>query len=266
VGKHADDIFKMDYLHLHASTAWIGILCYTFQIYFDFSGYSDMAIGISRMIGFILPENFNNPYTAKSITEFWRRWHITLGNWMRNYLYIPLGGNRVNSKWRLYFNLWFVFLVSGFWHGASWSFVIWGAWHGLFLVMERSFLLKLFEKIPAFIRMLFAFFIVVIGWVFFRITEVGDAFHYLQSLFRFKDFKEGIISPHTSFYIIFALAIIFSFLTFFSYGQKIQNGIYATFHKSRIHLLMVVICIILFILSLSTIASQGFNPFIYYRF
>jgi alginate O-acetyltransferase complex protein AlgI len=266
VGKQADDIFKMDYIHLHASTAWIGILCYTFQIYFDFSGYSDMAIGISRMIGFILPENFNNPYTSKSITEFWRRWHITLGNWMRNYLYIPLGGNRVKTNRRLYFNLWFVFLVSGFWHGASWSFVIWGAWHGLFLVLERSFMLKLFEKIPGFIRMLFAFFIVVIGWVFFRVEKVSDAFHYLQSMFRFKDFKEVVINPHTSFYITFVLATIFSFLTFFSYGQKIQNGFYTTFHRSGIHLLMVLLSLILFIISISYIASQGFNPFIYYRF
>ena len=115
---------------INTSEAWIGILAYTFQIYFDFSGYSDMAIGLGKMMGFDFPENFDNPYTSRSITEFWRRWHITLGTWMRNYLYIPLGGNRVDSKLRMYANLWIVFLISGLWHGASWNFVVWGAYHG----------------------------------------------------------------------------------------------------------------------------------------
>lgn len=150
MGLQADTIFAMDYSTIDSTTAWVGILAYTFQIYFDFSGYSDMAIGIGKMIGFKFPENFNSPYVSQSITEFWRRWHMTLGAWMRNYLYIPLGGNRVSSKARLYFNLWFVFLASGLWHGASWSFVIWGAYHGLFLVLERGFLLNVYKKIGKF--------------------------------------------------------------------------------------------------------------------
>lgn len=131
-------IFSQDYHQLSMMHAWVGILAYTFQIYFDFSGYSDMAIGIGRMMGFKLPENFNSPYTSGSITEFWRRWHITLGKWMRNYLYIPLGGNRISSG-RTYMNLWLVFVASGLWHGASWNFVIWGAYHAAFWYLSEPF-------------------------------------------------------------------------------------------------------------------------------
>ena len=131
LAKQADLYMGGELSALSFDEAWIGIVAYTFQIYFDFSGYSDMAIGLARMMGFRFPENFDSPYTAQSITEFWRRWHITLGSFMRDFLYIPLGGNRVSQKWRLYFNLWLVFLVSGLWHGASWKFVIWGGLSGL---------------------------------------------------------------------------------------------------------------------------------------
>src|SRR5690606_8522302 len=150
VGEQADLIMNQPVENITFISSWIGILAYTFQIYFDFAGYSDMAIGLGKMMGFSFPENFNNPYTSKSITEFWRRWHMTLGQWMRDYLYIPLGGNRVDSKTRLYFNLWFVFLVSGLWHGASWNFVIWGAFHGFFLILDKIFLLQVLNKIGGF--------------------------------------------------------------------------------------------------------------------
>ncbi|MFI5164794.1 MAG: MBOAT family O-acyltransferase, partial [Bacteroidia bacterium] len=166
LGAQADQIFNLPYEELNTSSAWIGALCYTFQIYFDFSGYSDMAIGLARTMGFRFPENFNNPYISQSITEFWRRWHMSLSRWMRDYLYIPLGGNKVSVP-RMYFNLCFVFLISGLWHGAQWTFIIWGAYHGLFLVLDRLFLLKLTEKIGKIPRIIFAFFVVVIGWVFF---------------------------------------------------------------------------------------------------
>jgi alginate O-acetyltransferase complex protein AlgI len=139
----ADAVFGLPATDLTTRTAWLGMVAYTFQIYFDFSGYSDMAIGLGRMFGFRFPENFTNPYTSGSITEFWRRWHMTLGNWMRNYLYIPLGGNKVNSYSRMYFNLWLVFIASGFWHGAAWTFIFWGIYHGLWLILERAFLLKI---------------------------------------------------------------------------------------------------------------------------
>jgi len=139
LAKQADLYMSGELSELSFDEAWVGILAYTFQIYFDFSGYSDMAIGLARMMGFRFPENFDSPYSSRSITEFWRRWHITLGAFMRDFLYIPLGGNRVGSKWRLYFNLWLVFLVSGLWHGASWNFVLWGAFHGFFLILDRLF-------------------------------------------------------------------------------------------------------------------------------
>ena len=126
LGMQADAVFKLAPHQIDTAAAWVGAIAYTFQIYFDFSGYSDMAIGMGKMLGFKFPENFDNPYTSLSITEFWRKWHITLGAWMKNYLYIPLGGNKVNAKWKLFFNLWLVFVLSGLWHGAAWTFIIWG--------------------------------------------------------------------------------------------------------------------------------------------
>jgi len=157
LGEKADLIFGLEATDLNASIAWLGIVCYTFQIYFDFSGYSDMAIGLGRLMGFKFPENFNSPYISQSITEFWQRWHITLGRWMRDYLYSPLGGNRVSSIGRLYFNLWVVFIISGFWHGASWNFFLWGAYHGLFLIFDRLFLNRLTKSIGKWGRVFLTF-------------------------------------------------------------------------------------------------------------
>jgi len=182
MGMIADAIFASNYNDIGMLTAWIGSIAYTFQIYFDFSGYSDMAIGLAKMMGFKFPENFNNPYISQSITDFWRRWHMTLGSWMRNYLYIPLGGNKVSST-RLYFNLWIVFLASGLWHGASWSFIFWGAFHGFFLVIERAFLGKVLTKIGKIPSILITFFIVNIGWVFFRVEKISDAFCFVKQMF-----------------------------------------------------------------------------------
>jgi len=264
MGMQADFIFSMDYNELGTTLAWVGILAYTFQIYFDFSGYSDMAIGIAKMIGFKFPENFNNPYTSGSITEFWKRWHISLGNWMRSYLYIPLGGNRVASKTRLYFNLWFVFLVSGLWHGASWSFVIWGAYHGLFLVLERSFLLKVYERIGKFPSMVITFFVVVIGWVFFRVEKVSDAFLFIKRLFLF-DFEN---SPgfDSEFITFFVLAIFFSFFTALPKGQRMQDAVYFNSYPLMWHIGISALTVCLLMLSISSITAFGFNPFIYFRF
>jgi alginate O-acetyltransferase complex protein AlgI len=266
VGAIADSIFSLHYNYLDFFTVWIGILSYTFQIYFDFSGYSDMAIGIGKMLGFTFPENFNNPYTSQSITEFWRRWHITLGNWMRNYLYIPLGGNRVNSKGRLYLNLWLVFLASGLWHGASWSFVLWGAYHGFFLVLERMFLLKLYEKLGKFFRTILTFFIVVIGWVFFRVEKISDAFVYLKHMFTLNHTDVDTSNFGPNFYTGFFIAIFFSFFVFFRMGQKIQDVVYSGIYTDRQHVLLTTISFILLVLSISSITALGFNPFIYFRF
>ncbi len=264
MGAQADAIFALNYNDISSATAWIGILAYTFQIYFDFSGYSDMAIGLAKMIGFKFPENFNNPYISQSITEFWRRWHISLGAWMRNYLYIPLGGNRVKSKGRLYFNLWFVFLASGLWHGASWSFVIWGAYHGLFLVLERAFLLDFYKKLGKFPATILTFFIVVIGWVFFRVEVVGDASLYLSRMFAFDFTNLPVYNPE--FYFSLAIAVFFAFFAYFKTGQRIQDQIYFGDFSERRHLAFSGIVTVIFILSVSSITSFGFNPFIYFRF
>jgi alginate O-acetyltransferase complex protein AlgI len=264
MGLYADTVFALHYADLGTFTAWMGILAYTFQIYFDFSGYSDMAIGIAKMVGFKFPENFNNPYISQSITEFWRRWHISLGAWMRNYLYIPLGGNRVATKSRLYFNLWLGFLASGLWHGASWSFVLWGAYHGLFLVLERGFLLKIYEKIGKFPSMLITFFFVVIGWVFFRIEDISDAFVFLKRLFAFEGNTSNIMD--SEFYTYLFLAVFFSFITYFKIGKKWQDSIYFNNYNNKKHITVFVLTLLLLIFSISSITAFGFNPFIYFRF
>jgi alginate O-acetyltransferase complex protein AlgI len=263
MGVVADEIFGSNLSQLDTTTAWIGILAYTFQIYFDFSGYSDMAIGLAKMIGFKFPENFNNPYISQSITEFWRRWHITLGSWMKNYLYIPLGGNKV-SKYRLYFNLWLVFLASGLWHGASWSFIFWGAFHGFFLVIERIFFGKVLSKIGKLPSILITFLIVNIGWVFFRIEKIKDAFTYLKHMFSFNFKSTNSFDLEFKTYLM--LAIIFSFFAISKHTQKLQDAVYVNDYTNSRHLIICLTSLILFVLSVSSITSSGFNPFIYFRF
>ncbi|MGB0431552.1 MAG: MBOAT family O-acyltransferase, partial [Bacteroidia bacterium] len=217
LAQHSSENLVLNNVELNTTNAWVGILAYSFQIYFDFSGYSDMAIGIGKMLGFNFPENFNNPYNSKSITEFWRRWHITLGTWMRDYLYIPLGGNRVKTKGRLYFNLFFVFLISGLWHGASWNFVIWGAYHGFFLVIERLFLSRLIQRLPSILALIYAFFVVVIGWVFFSIESFETAINYVKILFSFNfKIEDFIIDRKVLFTLV--LALFFSTIGLFRVG------------------------------------------------
>lgn len=263
MGIVADEIFGSNYSELDTMTAWVGSIAYTFQIYFDFSGYSDMAIGLAKMMGFKFPENFNNPYISQSITEFWRRWHMTLGSWMRNYLYIPLGGNKV-GKTRLYFNLWIVFLASGLWHGASWSFIFWGAFHGLFLVMERAFLGNLLVKAGKIPSIIFTFLIVNLAWVFFRVEKIGDAFQFIKRMFEFQ--FNSFFNYDFEFKFYLALAFLFSFFAISKFTQKIQDSIYVNTYSNSKHLIVFSTVIVLFILSLSSITSLGFNPFIYFRF
>ncbi|MCD6011223.1 MAG: hypothetical protein K0Q79_1085 [Flavipsychrobacter sp.] len=264
MGAAADRIFDMPYATLDTTTAWLGALSYTFQIYFDFSGYSDMAIGLGMMMGFRFPENFNNPYTAVSITDFWRRWHITLGNWMRNYLYIPLGGNRVKSKRRLFFNLWLVFLLSGLWHGAAWGFIIWGAYHGFFLVAERLFLGKWLAKAgkAAFI---YTFFVVAVGWVFFRIEYFKPSLSYLQSMFSWHA-GSAAWAPDKEYLVTLAIAGFFSFFTLPKAGEWIQKKVFYEEYTMTRYYLMAFVALALFILSAARITTSTFNPFIYFRF
>ncbi len=265
MGEQADIIMNQPPEQISTFMSWIGIISYTFQIYFDFSGYSDMALGLSRMMGFYLPENFNNPYNSTSITEFWRRWHISLGQWMKNYLYIPLGGNQTKTKYRLFFNLWLVFLISGLWHGASWNFVVWGAFHGLFLILDRLFLLKFSQYIGTFFSTIITFFIVLIGWVFFRMVNLEDSFVYIEKMFSFNGIQE--IELTKEFISILCIAILFSFISSFSWGKKLEIEIfYKEKPNFRWYLTMMLISITLFLLSISSLTADGFNPFIYFRF
>lgn len=265
VGAQADLIMNQNPDDLSSGMAWVGIIAYTFQIYFDFSGYSDMAIGLGKIMGFNFPENFNNPYTSTSITEFWRRWHMTLGQWMRDYLYIPLGGNKVNSSMRLYFNLILVFLISGLWHGASWNFVFWGGFHGLFLILDRLFLIKLMSKLGRLPSIVLTFFLVMIGWVFFRIETMDTAYAYVLKLIAFDQFTVQNISSH--FMLILVFASIFSWITLTKFGKRIEQFI---FYKSNYTTAqfgyITALSILLFIISIARITTADFNPFIYFRF
>jgi alginate O-acetyltransferase complex protein AlgI len=267
MGSKADEIMSMEnFAQLDSLTAWLGILAYTFQIYFDFSGYSDMAIGLGRMMGFKFPENFNNPYISKSISEFWRRWHITLGNWMRDYLYIPLGGNKVRSSRRLYFNLWFVFLISGLWHGASWNFIIWGIYHGFFLVIERLFLKSILKRIGSWCSLAYCFFITVLGWVIFRIEDIDLAWQYYGRLFAFDLEQHLSISFGGRFWTIGVIAIFFSFFTLIPYFKRIHNAIFEEKHDLSKQIILWIISIIIFTMCIGSLSTKGFNPFIYFRF
>jgi len=265
IGAQADDVFKLDPQHLDSAAAWVGAIAYTFQIYFDFSGYSDMAIGLCKIMGIRIPENFNNPYLSSSITEFWRRWHMTLGAWMKNYLYIPLGGNKVDSNAKLYRNLLIVFLLSGLWHGAAWTFIFWGAFHGLFLILERLFLLKVYDKTGKIFSILLTFLIVVVGWVYFRSEDMTQANHMVKAMFSFN-FTDGKFALHNDFYFSLCLAAFFSFFACIPFTKNIQAKVYGENHTSVSNTLLLGMSILLFYISLSYIAALDFNPFIYFRF
>jgi alginate O-acetyltransferase complex protein AlgI len=264
LGMQADAVFKLPIDQLDTAAAWVGALAYTFQIYFDFSGYSDMAIGLCKIMGFRIPENFNNPYISASITEFWRRWHITLGAWMKSYLYIPLGGNK-NGQTKLYRNLFIVFLLSGLWHGASWNFVLWGAYHGLFLVLERLFLGNVFQKLGKFISIPITFIIVVTGWVLFRNEDLHYAFSVIQRMYSFN-FFDGKFAMNNDFITMAIIALLISWFAITEKTYAIQQKLYGENFTSNGKWAVVLSCIALFYVSLSFVSALNFNPFIYFRF
>jgi alginate O-acetyltransferase complex protein AlgI len=264
MGSLANGIIDGGISDLSSPHAWLGILAYTFQIYFDFSGYSDMAIGLGKIMGFSFPENFNNPYVSKSITEFWRRWHITLGAWMRDYLYIPLGGNK-RGVFRNYANLWLVFLVSGLWHGAAWNFVAWGAFHGIFLVFDKLFLLKFLNRIPKLIAISFTFMISMLGWVIFRIEDFNSALDYYSILFTGSwDFSQIAISSQQA--TVLSFAILFSFITLFKFGSRFEFHSLSESSSIKQNTLKFVTTLCLLAVSLAWLTTSSFNPFIYFRF
>jgi alginate O-acetyltransferase complex protein AlgI len=264
----ADRIFGIAAGDLTTPVAWLGIICYTLQIYFDFSGYSDMAIGLGRMFGFKFLENFNFPYIAKSIQDFWRRWHISLSSWFRDYLYIPLGGNRV-SHFKTYFNLVFVFFITGLWHGASWNFIFWGLFHGLFLIIERLGFSKLLAKCWSPIAHIYTLLVVSIGWVFFRVENITDGFIYTKVLFGIDSAENSTYNLYdylnTYTITVIILGIVLSMNVFYWLINKFP------FKETMFYTVTKKIVMILFIISTllicaSELASNTYNPFIYFRF
>ena len=267
IAVRADACFGGDLATLDMGTAWIGSLAYTMQLYFDFSGYSDMAIGLGRIMGFKFPENFNNPYTSRSITEFWRRWHMTLGNFIMNYLYIPLGGNR-KGKGRTYLNLWICFLLSGLWHGAAWTFVLWGAFHGFFIVLEKMFKVKRDQR-SAFggvLLTLLTFLIVNFGWVLFRAETVSQAFDYYRAMFSFNFDGFSWAAAGKQFYTMLIVAVVFSFLTLFPFGRKIEQAVFYRKYGTGGHIVAWIVAMLMLFFCVAAMNATGFSPFIYFRF
>lgn len=265
MGAIADKIFIQSPDTFSPLIAWIGSIAYSFQLYFDFSGYSDMAIGLGLIFGFTFMENFNYPYISKSITEFWRRWHISLSTWFKEYVYIPLGGNR-HGKLNTLKNLGIVFLLTGIWHGAAWNFIFWGMWHGFFIILEKIINIKEFEKKYTqkwvhFLQHIYCIFAFVIGWVMFRAETMSYALTYLKNMFGFvkiHDIVYGFSYYIDTFEIIIFVAAILCSVPLFSKMLEVKNK----FAKIAINIWL----IILFILSSATIAASTYNPFIYFRF
>lgn len=268
----ADEIFAIAPENLDPLSAWVGIICYSLQIYFDFSGYSDMAIGIGRMLGFEIPENFNFPYIARSIRDFWRRWHISLSQWFRDYLYIPLGGNRISAV-RTYTNLLIVFFLTGLWHGASWTFVFWGMYHGFFLILERIGWQKCLDKMWRPLVHLYTLLVVMIGWVFFRAEHFSHAWGYCKALFG--------LSPSTKFQFDLAFYFNNEFILALAVGLlasgallkwinlKVETWISNNklrlagyFHQS----LSLIFLLLIFFYCTMNLVNSSYNPFIYFRF
>ena len=252
----------MGYDNISVATAWIGILAFTFQIYYDFSGYSDMAIGLGKMFGFNFPQNFNYPYVSKSISEFWRRWHITLGSWFRSYVYIPLGGNRKGLP-RTLINLLIVWALTGFWHGASWNFLFWGLYFGILIIIERLGWGKVLAKLPAIVSRLYTFILVVIGWVFFEIDGMKPAFNYLKAMFG----SNGVLIDTTAKYLIGTSLLIFVICIIAS--TEIIKKIYAKLNSmdgNVVQYAMPVFQLIIMLISTAFLVNATYNPFIYFRF
>lgn len=271
----ADKIFAIPASGLSADVAWLGIVCYTLQIYYDFSGYTDMAVGLGSLFGFRFPENFSHPYVSRSLREFWRRWHISLSQWFRDYLYIPLGGNRC-SREREYLNLAVVFFLCGLWHGASWNFVIWGLWHGIFLVLERTRrMTALLDATWRPLQHLYGLLLVTLGWVFFRCETLPEALSFLKALFGFGAPLNHEFTLELYFNSEVALAMTIGTLAAFPWGREATVIVAQSPGPSHAQgeewsrIISVARCILfgtLFLLSCMALAGGTHNPFIYFQF
>lgn len=258
----ADTIYNGDLAVTGTISLWLAAISYTLQIYFDFSGYSDMAIGLGRIFGFHFLENFNYPYIAKSITDFWRRWHISLSTWFRDYIYIPLGGNRVNKlKWLR--NILIVWLLTGLWHGASWNFVLWGLYYGILLIIEKVFLGKFIEKLPKILQHIYTLFFIIIGWVIFRVESLSQIGMVLQRMFTWQ--PSGVLDNIILDFDIFSslpyiiLGMIGSMPIIPITKEKMKN-------RTTYYLISNIATYAVFIICICFLLSATYNPFIYFRF
>ena len=239
-------------------TGVLAIVSYAFQIYFDFSGYSDMAIGMGNMCGFTFLENFNYPYISKSITEFWRRWHISLSSWFKDYVYIPLGGSRVNILKNIR-NILIVWILTGFWHGASWNFIFWGLYYGILLLLEKFVLKKYIDKLPDFVKHIYTIILVFIGWMIFAFDDSKYLFGFIKALTSNKFVDSAFLYYFKNYFLILVIATLFSLPVYPKVKEKMNNSIFTS-------LLSISIYVILFIITLSYLVSDTYNPFLYFRF
>ncbi len=256
IGLLWDQILNTPINNLSIIGAWLGAISFGLQLYFDFSGYSDMAIGLGRMLGFRFPENFNYPYIAKSVSDFWRRWHMTLTGWFREYVYIPLGGNRV-SKPRFYLNILIVWFLTGFWHGAGWNFILWGLFFAALMIIERSFLLKYLERLPSFISRFYLLFVVTISWVLFAHDSLDQAISYLKVMFGIGT-NSFINTPSlyaiTNFYVLIIIGIVFATPLMNNLKARLNEWVVFAFYVATLFL------------STAYLVDATFNPFLYFRF
>ena len=270
IGSLWDSISQLN--HMSVATAWLGAIAYSFQIYFDFSGYSDMAIGLGRMFGFYFLENFNFPYMSKTITEFWRRWHISLSSWFREYVYIPLGGNRKGLVRQL-FNIMVVWMLTGLWHGANWNFVLWGVYYGVLLMIEKLFLLKWLDKLPNWIGHIYSMFLVVIGWTIFAQTDIHQLGEYLKTMFGI-----GHVAVADSDFLYFLgsnavllVALIAASIDYRVWMRRLKQGKDATVYDAIATskgwtIAKPVLMVVFLLVSFAFLVGDSYNPFLYFRF
>ena len=262
VGALWDTIAALPGTGLSAGTAWLGAIAFTFQIYFDFSGYSDMAIGLGKMLGFEFLENFDYPYLSRSITEYWRRWHISLGTWFREYVYIPLGGNRRGLP-RQILNLIIVWGLTGLWHGASWNFLLWGLYYGVILIVEKVWLLKPLQKAPGAVQHLYSLLLIVLGWVIFALTDFSAIGNYFAALFGAHGGTDSqtmyLLTTNLSLLLVAALACT-------RWPAQTANDLLARIPAAAQTLLRCLFYTVVLLMCVAFLVGDSYNPFLYFRF
>lgn len=262
IGLMWEQIKALNYSEISMITAWLGITAFAFQIYYDFSGYSDMALGLGKMLGFDFPKNFNFPYTATSVSDFWKRWHITLGSWFREYVYIPLGGNRSGTP-KTVRNLIIIWMLIGLWHGASWNFILWGLYFGLLIIMEKYLYGKYLDKLPKLVGRIYTFIFVIFGWVLFETNSLSEAAAYFKAMFGFN----GSLSDSKTTFFIVNYAFVFVLCAILS--SRIFTKISNKLSKLRLNFVIISAPIIqlgIMLLSTAYLVNESYNPFLYFRF